>query len=152
MGLEVFQVSGMSYRMYKLTPKITILGEGLCCFGVAAAREYLFTKGKRVKLYYDKSEQQMGFEIVDKREADAVRVTGNNQININKFIYYYKLDIKELIGSYDLIPHGALVVIDLKKRNPLLRIRRKHNSPPGPLSNIREGERGKKENERIQGV
>ena len=124
MALEVFRVSEVGTRMYRTAPKVSILAGGICNFNVAAARKYLFTKGKRVKLYYDSKERVIGFELVNDVKGNNVKVTGNNQINLNRFIYYYKLKIKELIGSYDFEEHGALYVIDLKKRKPLMRINR----------------------------
>jgi len=83
----------------------------------------LLKEGKNLKLYYDRTEKHIGFEINGSKDENSLVIRKNVLINLNKLFFIYKLDPKEVAGSYDIIPHGALFIIDLKNRKRTRRMK-----------------------------
>jgi len=123
MALEVVQLSDAPNRVYRNPPRISIAASGTCSFNRSAAREYLLKEGKQIKLYYDRTEKHIGFEINGSKDENSLVIRKNVLINLNKLFFIYKLDPKEVAGSYDIIPHGALFIIDLKNRKRTRRMK-----------------------------
>lgn len=121
MALEVVQLSDIPGRVYNIPPRVTIATSGICIFNKMAAKEYLLEEGKNLKLYYDKVEKHLGFEITNHGDENTLIIRKNVVINLNKFFFLYKLNIEEFAGSYDIIPHGALFIIDLNNGRRLQR-------------------------------
>jgi len=116
MALEFVHLSDVSGRLYRMVSRVSISASGTCIFNKTAVREYLLKEGKHIKLYYDKTEKHIGFEVNGHKDENTLVIRKKILINLNKFFFLYKLDPKEYAGSYDIIPHGALFIIDLKNR------------------------------------
>ena len=126
MAFEVVQLSGMAWH-YRTTPWVRIYENGQCGINEAAERDFLLKPGKHVKFYFDRENKQIGFEIVNNSENGTGVVSRYRVLNLRRFFYYYKLNLKNYAGRYDLIPHGKLCVIDLNKRKPLMIRKRKQS-------------------------
>jgi len=125
MALEVVQLSDLLGKNYRMPPRVSISTCGTCRFNPAATREYLLREGKILKLYYDKMEKHIGFEVNGHKDDNTLVIRKKIIINLSKFFFLYKLDPKEYAGSYDIIPHGALFIIDLKNRKISKRVKAK---------------------------
>jgi len=123
MAFEMVDVSDVRH-VFKTPPRLSICICGkyksvYCFFNQKASSELLLKEGKKIKLYYDRAEWEIGFEIVTNENDCCWTVRKNKNIVLSKFFYKYKIDPQEWVGRYDIIEHGRLFVIKLRKKMPL---------------------------------
>jgi len=121
MSFEVVDVSG-TLRCFKIKPYASIInsyhGISQILFNSTAQRELLLKTGKFIKLYYDRENRQIGFEIVPTKQNSFGTISTSGALTISKFIHQYNLNIQTIIGKYEILEHGALFIIDLKNKLP----------------------------------